>query len=85
MTVKDYTKKLSKMDDEELGSEFASRIGNECGDFERLMYHRGRGFVINYLSDYYEVESADDTTMDDCVEQIKGLLKPMKERFNVKS
>lgn len=49
-----YRQRLHLMDNEELASEFSDKIGNECGDFDWMMFHKGRKAVIDYLGDAHD-------------------------------
>lgn len=53
-----YREKIECMDDEELGYEFADKIGDALREFDSLMFRKGREFVEHYLLDnfYYEIE-----------------------------
>lgn len=58
MTPAQYEQYLNSLDDEQLGYEFADRIGDELREFSYFMENKGRDFVIEYLTDYYTVNIA---------------------------
>ena len=56
----DYRDTLLRMNEEELGAEFSSWTnGDFLNEYDWMMEHKGRTFVIEYLVDKYEANQND--------------------------
>lgn len=57
INTKLYRQNLDEMSNEQLGYEFADRVGDECREFDLMMAQHGREFVVDYLCDVYSANS----------------------------